>query len=129
MTTSVPALVALCAGAGFLIVWLVFPTKSSSIGDRISQSDSSSGEDDSEPESEEDAAPEVHSTYSGQRPRWCDILHLDPDASPSAIRKAYARLMKGLHPDIAGADEHTTRQCALIQEAYRQAMQDRRAGA
>jgi hypothetical protein len=135
MNSSLQGIVALCAGAGFLIVWLVFPSKKTQASfqsnDQQSAGSSSSPppEDEPEPESAYEEPPEAQSTGSRSRPRWCDILLLEPDATPDAIRKAYARLMKGLHPDIAGADEHTTRQCALVQDAYRQAMQDRRAQA
>lgn len=122
MTPNIQAIVALCAGAGFLIVWLVFPTRKSPISFTTEETTSSS----LPPEDEQSQS---QSDYSGSRPRWCDILLLEPDASPAAIRKAYARLMKGLHPDVSGADAVTSHQCALVQEAYRQAMQDRRAQA
>lgn len=135
--TTLQMTVALCAGAGFLIVWLVFPSKNAKIASAgeaegaSARASSSEPPPDEEPEYQQahEEPPKAESTYSGYRPRWCDILLLEPDASPAAIRKAYARLMKGLHPDVAGADEHTSRQCALVQEAYQQAMQDRRARA
>src|SRR3954462_11050912 len=115
MTANVPAVVALCAGAGFLVVWIVFPGKrtatSSNPGEGANTTDNSSAD------ARQDE-PQRQSTDSGVRPRWCDILLLEPDASPAAIRKAYARLMKGLHPDSNGGDENTTRQCALVQNAY-----------
>jgi hypothetical protein len=133
--TTLQATVALCAGAGFLIVWLVFPSKNAKIvsareGEGAAAGASSSKpppEDEPEFEEAYDEPPRAQPTDGSYRPRWCDILLLEPDASPAAIRKAYARLMKGLHPDVAGADEHTSRQCSLVQEAYQQAMQDRRA--
>lgn len=129
MTSNVQAVMALCAISGFVIVWLVLPTnrtKTPFANDTTFGDSSSSSEGDAESGCQKEEPSNAQSTYSGQRPRWCDILHLEPDASPSAVRKAYARLMKGLHPDIAGGDEYTTRQCALVQEAYRQALQDRR---
>jgi hypothetical protein len=128
MSTNVQTVVALCAGAGFLIVWLVFPTKRSKTSFDAEDTPSSAGsEDKPEFESAQEEAPRSQSTYSASRPRWCDILLLEPEASPAAIRKAYARLMKGLHPDVTGGDEHTSRQCALVQAAYLEAMQDCRA--
>jgi hypothetical protein len=130
MSSSGQAVVALCAAAGFLIVWLVLPAKGARTSPRAHdtaspRNSSSRPKDEPEPKgATEDLS--GHSTNLGGRPRWCDILLLEPDASPDAIRKAYARLMKGLHPDVAGADEYTTQQCALVQDAYRQAMRDRR---
>jgi hypothetical protein len=135
--TNLQLTVALCAGAGFLIVWLVFPSKNARVASAREGEGASPGASSSEPppedephfEQADEGSQKEESTYRGYRPRWCDILLLEPDASPAAVRKAYARLMKGLHPDVAGADQHTTRQCALVQEAYQQAMQDRRARA
>lgn len=129
MNSNVQAVVALCAAVGFLIVWLVFPSKASKRSLDAEDATSPSGGPGDEPEFESarQESPERQSTYSGSRPRWCDVLLLEPDASPAAIRKAYTRLMKGLHPDVAGADEHTSHQCALVQEAYQQAMQNCRA--
>jgi hypothetical protein len=131
MNSNVQAIAALCAGAGFVIVWLVFPSNGSrkSSGAEEATISAESSEDEPEFGSAEEEAPKSQFTNSGSRPRWCDILLLEPDASPSAIRKAYARLMKGLHPDVSGADEHTSRQCAIVHEAYQQAMQDRQARA
>lgn len=125
-----PAVVSLCAAGGFLIVWLVFPAKGNASRFSADQGASATGssspppEDDPEPQSAREDPPGPKTAYSSSRPRWCDILLLEPDASPVAIRKAYARLMRGLHPDVASADQNTSRQCALVQEAYRQAMKD-----
>lgn len=127
MTPNIQGIVALCAGAGFLIVWLVLPakeTRTSFNGDEAA-SNSLPPEDEPKAESAQEEPSKDQSTDSGSRPRWCDILLLEPDASPASIRKAYARLMKGLHPDVAATDANTVRRCALVQEAYRQAMQDR----
>ena len=130
MSANLPAVVALSAGVGFIIVWLVFPVgrkagsfKRNEAASTDGSSSSPPPEDEPEPEWTQEEPSTSQSTYSGVRPRWCDVLLLEPNASPAAIRKAYARLMKGLHPDVAGADENTTRQCALVQEAYREAMQ------
>lgn len=131
LISSFQTTVLFCAGAGFVIVWLVFPSKDAKTpfasDDPTSAENSHSpppiGEKESGRKSEE--APKSKATYGSQRPRWCDILLLEPDASPAAIRKAYARLMKGLHPDLADADYNTSRQCTLVQEAYQQAMEDR----
>jgi hypothetical protein len=133
--TTLQATVALCAGAGFLIVWLVFPSKNAKMMSDGEGKGFAAGASSSEPPADEEPEfdqayeepPKTQSTDNSYRPRWCDILLLEPDASPTAIRKAYARLMKGLHPDVAGTDEHTSRQCSLVQQAYQQAMQDRRA--
>ena len=133
MTSYLQAVVALCAGAGFLIVWLVFPAKGATASfttDDSTSADSSRSqppEDEEETEWTREESPKAQPTYGSLRPRWCDILLVEPDATPAAIRKAYARLMKGLHPDLAGADENTSRQCTLVKEAYHQAMQERQA--
>lgn len=131
MTSSIQGIVALCAGAGFLIVWLVFPSKRAESFQINGEQDASTDRSHSPPSEDEPEAEHVHeeppkeqSTDSDYRPRWCDILLLEPDAKPAAIRKAYARLMKGLHPDVAGADEYTSRQCVLVKEAYHQALKD-----
>jgi hypothetical protein len=127
MNLTIPGVVAICAVAGFLIVWLVFPTKraADSVDSERSASNSPPPQNDQESQFESNRHRESEPINSSSRPRWCDILLVEPDASPASIRKAYARLMKGLHPDLAGPDANTSRQCALVQEAYQQALQER----
>ena len=135
MTPNFQTIVGFCAASGFLIVWLAFPSqkteKSSNDNEKPFRGSGSNSpppeEDEPDPTKQREEPPKARSTYSGHRPRWCDILHLEPNASPIAIRKAYARLMKGLHPDATDADEHTNAQCALVQEAYKEAIRDSRA--
>lgn len=49
---------------------------------------------------------------------WMQILGVDRTAGQKDIRSAYVRLMKGLHPDIAGQNAYTSERCAMVQEAY-----------
>lgn len=136
MSLDATQTVLLCAAAGFVIVWLSWPSKAPAgasfretadhSGGAFADGNSSKPEEDAGPEPEQEESDRPRSAHAAPRPRWCDILLLEPDAKPAAIRKAYARLMKGLHPDVAGANEYTSAQCAIVQEAYRQAMEHSR---
>lgn len=105
-------LVVLCGLAGFLIVWLATPTRpATSEKTKDDTADFASGSEDS---SDRKQSKDV-------RPQWCDVLLLDPNATEADIRKAYARLMKGLHPDVAPPGPRTNAQCAMVQRAYEEA--------
>ena len=60
------------------------------------------------------------------RPDQCELPLNEDDTSSLSVVDEYTRLMKGLHPDTADTDEHTSARCAIVREAYRQAMEQGR---
>lgn len=112
------SVIILCALAGFVIVWLVFTPQDRT---KTKINGGSEGEPSSQNKHKPDSEPGRSYANNSSRPSWCDILLLDPDATDADIRKSYARLMKGLHPDVAGFDAGTSARCARVQSAYEEA--------
>ena len=54
---------------------------------------------------------------------WYDVLEVGPDADTDAIRTALKRQARKHHPDAGGTDAAM----ATVNEAYRQAMENRAA--
>lgn len=57
-------------------------------------------------------------------PHWSKVLGIPKTAGVAEIRKAYARTMRGLHPDVAEQNALTSQLCTDARVAYDQARQD-----
>jgi hypothetical protein len=60
-------------------------------------------------------------------PHWSQVLGVPRSAGEREIRSAYARVMRGLHPDVAPQDATTSQRCAEAQAAYRRGREDAKA--
>jgi hypothetical protein len=62
-------------------------------------------------------------------PHWSRVLGIPRTAGVAEIRKAYARTMRGLHPDVVAQTALTSQRCTEARIAYDQAREDaQRAG-
>ncbi len=57
-------------------------------------------------------------------PHWSRVLGIPRDAGAGDIRKAYAKVMRGLHPDVAVQDATTSQRCTDARIAYEEAKRD-----
>lgn len=60
-------------------------------------------------------------------PHWSTVLDIPRTAGSREIRKAYAKVMRSLHPDVAIQDATTSQRCTDARLAYERAKMDAQA--
>lgn len=57
-------------------------------------------------------------------PHWSRVLDIPKTSGAKDIRAAYAKAMRGLHPDVAVQDAMTSQRCTDVRIAYEQGKKD-----
>lgn len=115
MTSENSLLFAGCAIVGFIVVWVSMDSPKKQKADKTKQAK----DDQPEPPFQRD-----DQSFRASPPTWCDILLVEPDAGLGEIRKAFARVMKSIHPDTSTHDAATTARCLKVKKAYEAARLD-----
>jgi len=137
MTHDDTMLIIGCAVVGFGLVWMYFPSPASPQTDEHAHDDGRDGQASQREQDRANGYERKTEEFSGQNdkprndsaphnphPSWCDILLVERHAGQAEIRRAFARVMKSIHPDTATHDAETSARCLKVKHAYEQAKLD-----